>query len=124
MVTAPATASLTAGYRGNEAEAVLTIRPANATAVESLTISPAIVRGGTPATATVGLAGQAPPGGVFVELNSANTGVASAPSFVVVPGGAPAVTFTVSTSPVTSTRQVRITAAAGGQSASALLTVD
>jgi hypothetical protein len=123
-VTSPATATLTASFQGNEAGAVLTIRPANATGVDALSISPAIVRGSTAATATVRLAGTAPSGGVFVELSSANTGVASTPSFVTVPGGQSSATFTVSTSPVTAARQVRITATAGGRSASTLLTVN
>lgn len=124
VVTSPATATITASYQGNEASVTWTIRPANATGVDSLSISPAIVRGGTAATATVRLAGAAPSGGVFVELGSANTAVASAPSFVVVSGGQSTATFTVSTSPVTAARQVRITASSGGRSASTLLTVN
>lgn len=123
-VTSPASATLTASFQGNEAGAVLTIRPANATGVDALSISPAILRGGTAATATVRLAGTAPSGGVFVELSSADRVVASAPSFVTVPGGQSSATFTVSTSPVTAARQVRITATAGGRSASVLLTVN
>jgi hypothetical protein len=43
---------------------------------------------------------------------------------VTVPGGQSSATFTVSTSPVTAARQVRITATAGGRSASVVLTVN
>src|SRR5439155_1327587 len=54
---------------------------------------------------------------------SSNNGAASVPSSVAVPAGATTATFTVSTSPVTASTTVTISAAYGGVSKSATLTV-
>jgi hypothetical protein len=90
--------------------------------VSSLSLSPTSVIGGSSSTGTVALSGPAPTGGVQVVLAS-NNGAASVPSSVTVAAGATNATFTVSTSAVTSATAVTISAAYGGVTRTASLTV-
>ena len=79
----------------------------------SLTLNPASVIGGTQSsTGTVTLSGSAPVGGAQVALSS-SSGAASVPGSVTVPAGATSATFTVSTSGVTVSTQVIISASFG-----------
>ncbi len=57
--------------------------------LESLTITPDSVPGGTNATGTVTLNAPAPAGGIFVTLSSGDNAVAQVPAIVSVPGGKP-----------------------------------
>ena len=74
-------------------------------------------------TATVTLTTAAPPSGVVVQVQSSNTSVARVPATVLVPGGQPGATFTITTSTVGAASPVTITANFGGAARSATLTV-
>ncbi|PYV11686.1 MAG: hypothetical protein DMG23_03555 [Acidobacteria bacterium] len=92
--------------------------------VSSLTLSPTSVVGGVQSsTGTVTLNGPAPAGGAQVLLSSSNTGAATVPSNVTVPAGATSATFTVSTSPVSSSTSVAISGSYNGSTRTASLTV-
>lgn len=96
--------------------------PPTAAALSAVSVSPATVVGGNPATATVTLTATAPSGGLTVALSS-GSGVATVPAAVTVPAGASSATFTVGTSAVTTTTPVTITAGAGGITRTTTLTV-
>src|SRR3989475_5155908 len=66
---------------------------------------------------------RSPSGGAVVSLSSNNPGVASVPASVTVPGNATSATFTVSTSPVSTTTSVTISGSYNGTTLSASLTV-
>jgi hypothetical protein len=78
--------------------------------LQSMTISPTSVRGGTNATGTVFLSSPAPAGGISVTLATSNLSVASVPGVVNVPGGQTSANFTVTTFPVGTNTSVTITA--------------
>jgi hypothetical protein len=78
--------------------------------LQSMTISPASVTGGTNATGTVFLSAPAPSGGIFVTLATSNSSVAQAPGIVNVPGGQTSASYTLTTFPVTANTAVTITA--------------
>ena len=102
------------------------LAPASSTAslsLSSLSLNPTSVVGGNPSTGTVTLSGPAPAGGVQVALSSSNTTAAQVPASVTVAAGATATTFTVSTSVVSASTAVTISAAYGGGTISAPLTV-
>lgn len=84
--------------------------PNAAPLLQSVTISPASVPGGTGATGTVVLSAAAPAGGVTVTLATSAFGIANAPGVVTVPAGQTAATFSVTTFPVTADTPVTITA--------------
>jgi len=90
--------------------------------LSSLSLNPTSVTGGNSSTGTVTLSGAAPAGGAQVALSS-NNGAASVASSVAVPAGVTTATFTVNTSVVTASTTVTISAAYGGVSKSATLTV-
>jgi len=90
--------------------------------LSSLILNPSNVTGGNSSTGTVTLSGPAPASGAQVALSS-NNGAASVPSSVAVPSGATSATFIVSTSAVTASTTVAISAAYGGVTRSASLTV-
>jgi thermitase len=92
--------------------------------LSSLSLNPTSVVGGNSSTGTVTLTAPAPSGGFVVNLSSSNTSVATVPSSVTVPAGATSANFTVATNPVSSVRSVTITAAAGGITRTATLTVN
>ena len=78
--------------------------------LQSMTISPTSVRGGTNATGTVFLSAPAPAGGIFVTLATSNSSVAQVPGVVNVPGGQTSASFTVTTFAVGNNTSVTITA--------------
>jgi hypothetical protein len=78
--------------------------------LQSMTISPTTVPGGTNATGTVFLSSPAPAGGIFVTLATSNSSVAQAPGIVNVPGGQTSASFTVTTFAVGNNTSVTITA--------------
>jgi len=95
-----------------------------ALSLSSLTLSPTSVIGGTQSsTGTVTLSGPAPSGGALVTLTSSNTAAARVPASVTVPAGATSAAFTVSTSTVTASTTVTISAAYGGVTRTASITV-
>jgi hypothetical protein len=78
--------------------------------LQSMTISPTSVRGGTSATGTVFLSSPAPAGGISVTLATSNLSVATVPGIVNVPGGQTSASFTVTTFAVGNNTSVTITA--------------
>ena len=78
--------------------------------LQSMTISPTSVRGGTSATGTVFLSSPAPAGGISVTLATSNSSVATVPGIVNVPGGQTSASFTVTTFAVGNNTSVTITA--------------
>jgi len=78
--------------------------------LQSMTITPTSVRGGTSATGTVFLSSPAPAGGISVTLATSNLSVASVPGIVNVPGGQTSANFTVTTFAVGNSTAVTITA--------------
>jgi len=78
--------------------------------LQSMTISPASVSGGTNATGTVFLSSPAPAGGISVTLATSNRAVATVPGIVSVPGGQTSANFTVTTFAVANNTSVTITA--------------
>jgi hypothetical protein len=124
-VAASTTVAISAAYGGVTKTVSLTVTPGSppAPSLSSLTLNPTSVIGGAQSsTGTVTLSGPAPTGGAQVALSS-NNGAASVPSSVAVPPGATTATFTVNTSVVTASTTFTISAAYGGVSKSATLTV-
>ena len=100
--------------------ALLLITPGGPTTVSGVTTNPTSVVGGTSATGTVTLTGAAPSGGAVVTLSKSfsngGTGTvpATIPASVTVPAGQTTASFTIGTSSVTATTNVRISAAFNG----------
>jgi hypothetical protein len=101
-----------------------TIVVENPPTIQTLTLNPASVTGGSNSTATVTLSAPAPTAGTSVTLSSSNTAAATVPASVTVAGGSKTATFTVSTNSVASTSSSVITAAYSGTSGTATLTVN
>src|SRR5205814_7314187 len=78
--------------------------------LQSMSITPASVTGGTNATGTVFLSAPAPAGGISVTLSTNNASAAQAPGIVSVPGGRSSANFTITTFAVTANTAVTITA--------------
>lgn len=78
--------------------------------LQSMSITPATVTGGTNATGKVFLSAPAPAGGISVTLATHNASVARAPGIVSVPGGQTSASFTITTFPVTTNTSATITA--------------
>lgn len=95
-VTAQTTATITATYR-TSASANLTITTPQ---VQSLSLSPTSVVGGSSSTGTVTLNGKAPAGGIVVTLSSSNTTAARPPASVTIPANATSAQFSIATSAV------------------------
>ena len=119
IVAADTNVTFTASANGASATGVLTVQAARPA---SVTFAPAAVRGGKTSLATVTLTGPAPVAGITVQLTSSNS-AASVPATVVVPSGKTFATFTVTTTAVTATRNVDISARANGTTVSGTLAV-
>ena len=78
--------------------------------LQSMTITPTSVSGGTNATGTVFLSSPAPAGGISVTLSTSNAAVATVPGIVTVPAGQTSANFTVTTFAVANNTVVTITA--------------
>jgi hypothetical protein len=97
--------------------------PPGSVALSALILSPTNVVGGNSVQGVVTLTAAAPSGGAAVTLSSSNTAVATVPASVTVAGGATSATFTISTQTVTASASATISAAYGGVSKAATLTV-
>ena len=97
--------------------------PNGASVLSAFSVSPSTVVGGGTSTATVSLIGVAPAGGLYVNLSTSNSTVTSLPSGITVNAGASEATFTVSTTAVATQIDVILTAAAGGETKTATLTL-
>jgi hypothetical protein len=126
-VAASRSITITASYNGDTRTGTLTVTtpagdPPPAT-LQSVSVSPQTVTGGSGASGTVRLSGAAPQGGATVTLSSSNTSVASLPATVTVAGGASAASFSISTSAVSTSTAVTISAGYGGATVTSTLTV-
>ena len=122
-VTTTSTAVITATLGSSSKQATLTVNPAGAVTLSSLTLNPTSVSGGSTSKGTVTLSGAAPSGGVVVTLSSSNTSVATVPASVTVAAGQTSATFTVNTSRPSSNTSVTISAIYNGVTKTASLTV-
>jgi hypothetical protein len=125
LVSGTTTFNIVATYNGNSLFAPLTVTqaPPGPAGVTGVTIAPSSIVGGANSTGTVNLGQAAPNGGTAVTLSSSNTAAATVPASVTVPAGATSANFAVTTKVVTSPQSVTITAAGGGTSATASMTV-
>jgi hypothetical protein len=116
--------TISATIDGSTLTRELTVRatPA-ATRAQSFFLDPFDVEGGNPASGLVVLDGAAPAGGAAVTLTSGNTSVATMPATVTVPAGSDRVSFTISTSPVSTNTTVSLTARYGNGFAATSLIV-
>jgi len=122
-VTTNSSVTITA-TSGTSKTATLTITAASAAAsLQSVSVSPTSVTGGTTSQGRVALSAGAPQGGAIVALSSANPAVAGVPASVTVPAGTTSATFAVTTTTVSAATAVTISAAYNGVTRSATLTV-
>ena len=91
--------------------------------LSSLTLNPTSVTGGASTQGTVTLSSGAPVGGAIITLSSSDAAVASVAPSVTVAAGVTSANFAINTSPGTTMRSVTISAAFGGLTRTALLTV-
>jgi serine protease AprX len=118
-VAMPTPVTVYATFLGVTKDAPLTVMPP---IVSSLTVSPASVTAGSPATGTVTLNGPAPAGGAQVTLSSSDP-AATVPASVTVSPEATSASFGLTTSAVATPTPVTISASYGGATQTALLTV-
>jgi len=116
------TLTVRASAEGVSRQATLTILPEQAVELQSLTISPTSVLGGSSATGTITLSAPAPAGGIVVQLRS-NSNRAQVPSTVTIPAGATSANFTIRTTAGGLVTTATITATYNGVSRSAQLTI-
>jgi hypothetical protein len=95
-----------------------------AAALASVSLNPTSVTGGATSTGTVTLTAAAPAGGANATLTSGNTAAATVPANVSIPAGQTSATFTVTAKAVTTNATAAISAAYGGVTKSATLTVN
>jgi uncharacterized repeat protein (TIGR01451 family) len=109
----------------NYASQVTTVatNPTPSPVLSSLTLNPTSVIGGQTSQATVTLSSAAPSGGAVVMLASSNGAVASVPPSVTVAAGATSASFTVTTTPVSVSTSVNLSATYAGLTKTATLTV-
>ena len=119
LVGTDTTSTITCLSNGLEAKTDITVRSAKPSNVSLL---PAVVLGGKGSVGTVTIDSAAPTSGLTVALSSSDSS-AVVPSFVLVPSGKTSATFTITTSKVTSSKNVTITAQANGVSKTATLGV-
>jgi len=89
--------------------------------LKSVSLNPAAVGGGSTSTGTVTLNGPAPPAGAVVTLSGSNTAAAQVPATVTVAANATTATFAVTTSPVSASTSITISANYGGTQTASLI---
>ena len=113
-VTTSAVASNTtltiSGTYGSTQNASFTV---TAAVLNTITLNPTSVVGGTSSAGTVTLSHPAPAGGALVTLSSSNATAAQVPASVTVAANATTATFTVTTSPVASNASATISGVYG-----------
>jgi len=125
-VAATTTVVIAATYKGSTRTTTLTVTPSTPEPATLLSagVSPASVTGGSSAQGTVTLSAAASAGGASVSLASGNPAVASVPAAVTVAAGSTTGFFIVTTSSVSATTGVTISATYSGTTRNATLTVD
>src|SRR5207247_2420987 len=113
-VTTLTSATISAAYNGSSKTALLTLTPAPAVSLATLTLDRASVVGGTSFMATVTLTAPAPAGGATVAMTSSKQSLAAPPPSVVVPAGATTATTLVTTRPTRHTATATISASYAG----------
>lgn len=99
-VTSPTTATITATYNGISRTASLTVIPV---AIDSMSIEPDDVAGGSSTSAVITLNAPAPAGGALVTLESGNPSIVTVPATVTVPAGLIFATFSGSVATIAPT---------------------
>jgi hypothetical protein len=124
-VTANTPVTVTATYNGTSTTATLTVTavPPPVT-LQSVSVNPTSVTGGTTSQGTVTLSSGAPAGGAVVSLTSSNTAAVTVPASVTVAAGATSTTFSASTVAVSAATPVTISAVYSGVTRTAALTVN
>lgn len=112
--------TISATYSSVVQSAGLTVNPPS---LSSLSLNPTSVVGGSSSTATVGLTGVAPSGGITVGLTTSNPAAAQIPASITIAAGNSTAQFPVTTVPVASSTSLQISASLNGVSRSATLTV-
>jgi hypothetical protein len=113
---------LTATYNGISKQADLTVIPSATISLVAVSLNPTTTKGGTTITGTVTLNTAAPTGGMPVEMWT--SGIAAfVPFIVTVPAGSTTGTFTVATTPVSSSLQDTVVAFYNGTVKTAQVTV-
>jgi len=115
--------TLSADYNGVTKSVTFTVDPSAPAALAALGLSPASVVGGASSIGTVALTAPAPSGGAVVRLSTSNRSLTSVPATIVVPAGATAQTFTVTTAKSGRSTSATISAAYAGVTRSATITV-
>ncbi len=105
-VSSSTAVTISAAYKGVTRTASITVNPP---ALSTLSVNPGTVTGGKTSQGTVILSGPAPTGGAKVSLSD-NSTAATLPASVTVPAGSSSANFTITTSPVLSSRTVTISA--------------
>ena len=113
---------ITASAGGINRTALFTVTSANPT-LSNLTISPLSVTGGSSATGTVTLTAPATGSGITVSLSSDDSTIASVPPSVTVASGDTTASFTITTSPVSTSQSTIIRATHGTASRAFTLSV-
>jgi photosystem II stability/assembly factor-like uncharacterized protein len=113
MVGAVFVRQIVATYNGRSVSANLTLNPTPG--LNTFTLNPNTVQGGTPTTATVTLVNNAPTGGAKVTITSGSSVIITPPD-VTVPAGQKTATFTVNTAYVGSNFTRSITVSLANQS--------
>ena len=109
-VTNTVTSTITAKLGGSLQSATLTLKPA---LLQSVSVNPTSVVGGSPSTGTITLSQGAPAGGALVTLSTSSAS-SSLPDSVTVPAGATTVSFPITTSKVAADTSATISATTDG----------
>ena len=126
-VTVSTTVTITAAYNGATRTATIAVTPPAGppppATLQSVTLNPSTVTGGSSSQGTITLSSGAPQGGATVSLSS-NSAAAGVPASVTVGAGATTAFFTASTSTVSASTAVTIAAVYNGTTRTAGLTVN
>jgi WD40 repeat protein len=120
VVNAVTSVTFTGTFNNSSQTTVLTVTPPT---VDSVSFSPAGVKGSLNSTGTVTISDPAPAAGLLVTLSSATPTVVGVPASVTVASGSTTATFAATTTPVTADTPVVVTAAVGTATAAGTLTV-
>ena len=122
-VTTQTLVTVSATYGGATKTTTVTVNPAAAASLATLSLNPTSVKGGGSVTGTVTLSALAPANGATVTLTSSNPALASVPASVLVTAGTTAKPFTVTTGATRKNVSVTISASYAGVTKTATLTV-
>jgi hypothetical protein len=121
-VTVATNVTITGSYGGNTRTVTLSVTPNSGPILTNLVVSPSTVTGGSTAQGAVVLSAAAPADST-VSLSSSKPAVASVPASVTVASGSQSGVFNITTTHVTASTQVTITATFNGTTKTAVLTV-